>query len=42
MWSQRLKKLLDESPNIPRRNIGVPENWLDCPIWNEPQTTISS
>jgi len=34
-WSQRLVKLLTDHPRIPHRNMGFPENWLDCPIWHD-------
>ncbi len=32
-WPQRVRNLLDEYPDIPRRNMGFPEHWGDCPIW---------
>ncbi|HOE67707.1 MAG TPA: Abi family protein [Candidatus Hydrogenedentes bacterium] len=32
-WPQRLQHLLDEYPDIPRKNMGFPVNWEECPIW---------
>lgn len=34
-WPKRLNKLLDEYSEIPRKSMGFPDNWQDCPIWNE-------
>ncbi len=32
-WPHRLRSLLTEYPEIPRRPMGFPDNWEDCPIW---------
>jgi len=32
-WARRFSNLLDNHPNIPKRYLGIPENWRDCPIW---------
>lgn len=32
-WARRVTCLLDESPSIPRRSMGFPDNWQRCPIW---------
>ncbi|MES2642679.1 MAG: Abi family protein [Myxococcota bacterium] len=32
-WAHRLASLLDSHPNIPKRYLGIPENWRECPIW---------
>jgi abortive infection bacteriophage resistance protein len=34
-WPVRCKNLLDEFPQIPRSAMGIPDNWLECPIWVE-------
>jgi len=33
-WKICLYDLLAEYPDIPRRSMGFPDNWLDCPIWD--------
>jgi abortive infection bacteriophage resistance protein len=33
-WAERLKDLLNEFPDIPIRDMGFPENWIESPIWN--------
>lgn len=32
-WRARLGALLAEFPDVPRAPMGLPDNWLDCPIW---------
>lgn len=32
-WAERLSELLDEHPDIPLANMGVPENWREKPFW---------
>jgi abortive infection bacteriophage resistance protein len=32
-WSQRLKALLDQYNDVPKRFMGIPDNWLESPIW---------
>lgn len=32
-WADRLKALLDEHPNIPLVNMGIPAGWSSRPIW---------
>jgi len=34
-WQRRLQGLLIEHPAVPKKNMGFPENWLDCPIWRD-------
>lgn len=34
-WNQRLVDLLNMHPTIPLVNMGFPQNWRDCPIWQE-------
>lgn len=33
-WPVRLYELLSRFPAIPQDQIGIPNNWLDCPIWS--------
>lgn len=33
-WKECLIDLLHDYPNIPQRSMGLPDNWLDCPIWD--------
>lgn len=32
-WPDRLQALLCDYPDIPRGDMGFPENWEECPIW---------
>jgi abortive infection bacteriophage resistance protein len=32
-WPDRLEALLTAYPDIPLAQMGFPENWKDCPIW---------
>ena len=32
-WPMRVRSLIQSAPEIPIRDMGFPENWLDCPIW---------
>jgi abortive infection bacteriophage resistance protein len=32
-WQHRLRNLLNQHPMVPIKNMGFPENWLECPIW---------
>jgi abortive infection bacteriophage resistance protein len=34
-WSGRVLNLLTEHSGVPRKNMGFPDNWLDCPIWKD-------
>lgn len=34
-WKNRLEKLLADYSDIPLRFMGFPENWKDCPIWQD-------
>lgn len=34
-WKQRLYEFLDEYPDIPRLNMGFPENWKENNIWKK-------
>lgn len=36
-WCHRVQLLLDRFPEIPRAEMGFPENWQDSPIWKEAQ-----
>jgi abortive infection bacteriophage resistance protein len=33
LWPVRLSKLHDRYPEVPRREMGYPDHWRDCPIW---------
>jgi abortive infection bacteriophage resistance protein len=38
-WSVRVRSLMERYAHIPKRpasgwSMGVPDNWLDCPIWS--------
>lgn len=33
-WPDRWHSLLREFPDVPRRNMGMPDNWQNCPIWH--------
>lgn len=35
-WPQRVRSLLDGSPDIPLRSMGFPQEWDRCPIWRMP------
>lgn len=32
-WGDRVRALLDEFQEVPRLNMGIPNNWQTCPIW---------
>lgn len=32
-WAERLSDLLDEHPNVPLVNMGIPEDWRTKPFW---------
>ncbi len=32
-WQVRVRKLLDQYPSVPIKNMGFPDEWLKCPIW---------
>ena len=32
-WAERLKELLDAHPDVPRLNMGIPEDWEQRPVW---------
>ncbi len=32
-WASRLRDLFDGYPGVPKRHMGIPDKWLDCPIW---------
>jgi abortive infection bacteriophage resistance protein len=32
-WAERLSDLLEEHPNIPLANMGIPEDWRQKPFW---------
>ena len=34
-WPGRIHALLEEFPDVPRVPMGVPDNWLDCPVWKK-------
>ncbi|WP_373699029.1 Abi family protein [Neisseria dentiae] len=34
-WAKRLKALIDKYPNIPRVNMGMPENWHTDDFWKD-------
>lgn len=34
-WQRRLLGLLKDHPAVPKKNMGFPGNWLDCPIWQD-------
>jgi abortive infection bacteriophage resistance protein len=34
-WPDRFEQLLAEYPEIPLLSMGFPDNWRDCPIWND-------
>lgn len=33
-WHERVEALFQEYPEIPRTSMGLPETWMDHPIWN--------
>jgi abortive infection bacteriophage resistance protein len=33
-WKESIKRLLAAYPTIPLRQMGIPENWQDSPLWN--------
>lgn len=33
LWAQKLKDLLDEYPEIPKRHMGFPDNWDKSNLW---------
>lgn len=35
-WPMRMRDLLEAFPGIPLEAMGVPPDWLDCPIWSAP------
>lgn len=35
-WAQRLEALLNTYPKIPKTHMGMPSNWLSCPLWSRP------
>ncbi len=32
-WPNRVQDLLTQFPDIPKRSMGFPDNWQNCPIW---------
>jgi abortive infection bacteriophage resistance protein len=32
-WEERLRKLLSDHPDVPKRSMDFPENWEDSPLW---------
>jgi abortive infection bacteriophage resistance protein len=32
-WSERLQNLFGQHQNVPLADMGFPDNWLECPIW---------
>jgi abortive infection bacteriophage resistance protein len=34
-WQERLERLLKIYPDVPIREMGFPENWLECRIWKK-------
>ena len=34
-WTDRLRRLLADCPDVPTPSMGFPPNWTDCPIWKE-------
>jgi abortive infection bacteriophage resistance protein len=34
-WPQRLVQLIGEYPEIPRRDMGFADNWMDVPMWSD-------
>jgi abortive infection bacteriophage resistance protein len=34
-WPRRVAGLLDDYPEIPRAAMGFPEDWEECPLWQE-------
>ena len=37
-WRDRLTALFDKYPDIPLNFMGLPDNWMDCPIWRVEST----
>lgn len=37
-WPNRLRNLLNEFPDIPRKSMGFLDHWEQCPIWTQPTT----
>ncbi len=33
-WPNRLVQLLDDFPAIPKKSMGIPDDWTKCPIWS--------
>lgn len=34
-WSSRVVKLLSEYSQVPKRDMGFPDNWTECPFWTD-------
>lgn len=34
-WAERFRALMRKFPGIPRRSMGFPANWEQCPIWTD-------
>jgi abortive infection bacteriophage resistance protein len=34
-WEHELNDLLSRHPDIPKKDMGFPEDWQECPIWKE-------
>lgn len=34
-WPDRLEALFAEYPDIPKRFMGFPDDWKECPIWQD-------
>lgn len=32
-WPHRVRRLIEDAPDIPLGSMGFPTNWLECPIW---------
>lgn len=43
-WAARVRRLMERYPAIPKKtasgwSMGVPDNWLDCPLWRAAHST---
>jgi abortive infection bacteriophage resistance protein len=39
-WNQRCSELIDRAAEIPLVSMGFPAWWRECPIWQNPQTSL--
>jgi len=44
-WQKRVRRLMEDYPAVPKRTatgwtMGVPDNWLDCPLWSSAREPV--